>query len=368
MKQGAVLVLVLVLGVAAGAAEPDAPRRTLVLNPGEGNPRNSEGDFIQLNDGRILFVYTRFTGSASDHGAAFLAARVSTDAGETWSAEDTVILPNEGGMNVMSVSLLRLRAGEIALFYLRKNSTSDCRPMMRISKDEAATWSEPVLCIESVGYYVVNNDRVIQLDSGRLVIPAARHSLPGESFSGRGQAMCHLSDDGGATWYPSQSILDAPEDSKSGLQEPAVVPLKDGRLMMLCRTDQGCQMRSFSPDGGVTWTPAELTDIASPVSPATIERIPSTGDLLILWNDHRAIEPALKGKRTPFAAAISRDEGKTWENVRLLDTAPDGWYCYTALDFAGDAALLGYCAGDSAVGHLNRTQVVRVPIAWFYAN
>ena len=72
--------------------------------------------------------------------------------------------------------------------------------------------------------------------------------------------------------------------------------------------------------------------------------------------------------RLGFAAAISRDEGKTWENVRLLDTAPDGWYCYTALDFAGDAALLGYCAGDSAVGHLNRTQVVRVPIAWFYAN
>ena len=116
MKQGAVLVLVLVLGVAAGAAEPDAPRRTLVLNPGEGNPRNSEGDFIQLNDGRILFVYTRFTGSASDHGAAFLAARVSTDAGETWSAEDTVILPNEGGMNVMSVSLLRLRAGRSLCF------------------------------------------------------------------------------------------------------------------------------------------------------------------------------------------------------------------------------------------------------------
>ena len=232
MNQGAVLVLVLVLGVAAGAAEPDAPRRTLVLNPGEGNPRNSEGDFIQLNDGRILFVYTRFTGSASDHGAAFLAARVSTDAGETWSAEDTVILPNEGGMNVMSVSLLRLRAGEIALFYLRKNSTSDCRPMMRISKDEAATWSEPVLCIESVGYYVVNNDRVIQLDSGRLVIPAARHSLPGESFSGRGQAMCHLSDDGGATWYPSQSILDAPEDSKSCLLYTSPSPRDRTRTRM----------------------------------------------------------------------------------------------------------------------------------------
>ncbi|HOF39863.1 MAG TPA: sialidase family protein [Candidatus Hydrogenedentes bacterium] len=367
MKQAAVLISFLLLSAVAGAAA-DAPQRTLVLDPGEGNPRNSEGDFIQLNDGRLLFIYTHFTGSASDHGAAFLASRVSTDAGASWSAEDAVVLPNEGGMNVMSVSLLRLRTGAIALFYLRKNSTSDCRPMMRLSNDEAATWSEPVLCIEPVGYFVVNNDRVIQLESGRLVIPAARHSLPGESFSGRGQAMCYLSDDDGATWFPSESILDAPEDSKSGLQEPAVVALNDGRLMMLCRTDQGCQMRSFSGDGGITWSPPELTDIASPVSPATIERIPSTGDLLMLWNDHRAIEPALAGKRTPFAAAISRDEGQTWENVRLLESDPDGWYCYTALEFVDDAALLGHCVGDSTVGHLNRTQVLRVPIAWFYEN
>lgn len=366
MINALLLVTACFAGLAAAAAEPEQPRVTLELPPGEGNPRNSEGDFIQLNDGRILFVYTHFTGSASDHGAAFLAGRFSNDGGRTWTAGDTVILPNEGGMNVMSVSLLRLQSGQLALFYLRKNSTRDCRPVMRISADEARTWGDPVVCIDAVAYYVVNNDRVVQLDNGRLVIPAARHGLPGEDFTGRGQAMCFLSDDNGAAWFPSQSILDAPEASKSGLQEPAVVALKDGRLMMLCRTDQGCQMRSFSSDAGMTWTPPETTTIASPVSPATIERIPSTGDLLLLWNDHSNIEPSLKGKRTPFAAAISRDEGQTWENVRLLETNPDGWYCYTALEFAGDAALVGHCAGDPTVGHLNRTQVLRVPVAWFY--
>jgi len=366
MKHVAVLAVTCVLSLAAAAAEPEGPQRVLVLSPGAANSRNSEGDFIQLNDGRLLFVYTHFTESGSDHGAAFLAGRVSTDRGKTWSGEDTVILPNEGGMNVMSVSLLRLQTGEIALFYLRKNSTSDCRPVMRISNDEAKTWGEPILCIEPAGYFVVNNDRVTQLESGRLVIPAARHSLPGETFNRRGQAMCYLSDDGGKTWGPSQSILDAPKDSQSGLQEPAVVALKDGRLMMLCRTDQGCQMRSFSTDQGLTWTPAELTNIMSPVSPATIERIPATGDLLLLWNDHSSIDASLKGKRTPFAAAISRDEGQTWGNVRMLETNPDGWYCYTALEFVDDAALVAHCAGDSTVGELNRTQILRVPLDWFY--
>ncbi|MFO7975661.1 MAG: sialidase family protein [Candidatus Hydrogenedentota bacterium] len=366
MKNAAIIVIACFLGLSAAAGETAAPRRTLVLSPSKENPRNSEGDFIQLADGRVLFVYTHFTGSASDHGTAFLAGRFSNDGGKTWTDDDTVILPNEGDMNVMSVSLLRLQTGEIAMVYLRKNSTSDCRPVMRISTDEAKTWSDPVVCIKSVGYYVVNNDRVIQLDSGRLVIPTARHSLPGESFQRRGQAMCFLSDDNGETWYPSQSILDAPENSKSGLQEPAVVALKDGRLMMLCRTDQGCQMRSFSTDEGLTWTPPEKTNIISPVSPATIERIPGTGDLLLLWNDHSDIEPSLKDKRTPFAAAISRDEGQTWENVRLLENDPNGWYCYTALEFVGDFALVGHCAGNPTVGRLSRTQVLRVHIPWFY--
>ena len=44
----------------------------------------------------------------------------------------------------MSVSLLRLQNNYIALFYLRKNSTENCIPMMRISKDEAKSWSDAV--------------------------------------------------------------------------------------------------------------------------------------------------------------------------------------------------------------------------------
>ena len=55
---------------------------TLRLEPTGTNPRNSEGDFIKLRDGRILYVYTHFTEGSGDHAGAFLAGRYSSDGGK----------------------------------------------------------------------------------------------------------------------------------------------------------------------------------------------------------------------------------------------------------------------------------------------
>ncbi len=352
----------------AAHAEPPAlePAAVFDIDPGPENPRNSEGDFITLTDGRVLFVYTHFTGGAGDAGAAHLEARVSSDSGMTWTENDTLVLENEGDQNVMSVSLIRGRDGAIQLYYLRKNSDADCRLYLRRSYDEGETWSDPQRVIEALGYFVVNNDRVLRLKSGRLIVPAARHSAPGESFNRRADAAFYLSDDDGFTWTRSDTLVQAPEDSTTGLQEPLVVELTDGRIMMLARTDQGCQMRAYSHDDGATWDEAETTGILSPVSPATAERLEATGDIVLVWNDHRDIPAALSGKRTPLRVAISRDDGASWDWLKTLEDKPDGWYCYTAMHEIDGAILLGYCAGDSAIGRLNRTRLVRIPITALY--
>lgn len=365
----------------AGRADDDKPnldardesgvQKIVLLPPGPGNPRNSEGDFIELKDGRILFVYTHFTGGGSDHAAAHLAGRFSSDGGVTWSGSDTVIVPNEGGWNVMSVSLLRLQSGEIALFYLRKDSLTDTRPYLRISRDEGRTWSEPTLCIpDKVGYYVLNNDRAVQLKSGRLVLPVALHNTPEQNrFVGQAVIMCYFSDDNGKTWQRSRDELQAtaPDGKAVTLQEPGVVELKDGRLMMFCRTNAGSQYASYSRDGGDGWTPFGPSNIISPLSPASIERIPKTGDLLLVWNNHEDVDAQYRGKRTPFHVAISKDEGRTWQNIKLLEDNPDGWYCYTAIHFQDDHVLLGHCAGNRPKGTgLAVTQITRFSLDWLY--
>lgn len=337
-----------------------------LLPPGPGNPRNSEGAFIALKDGKLLFVYTHFTGGGADHAAAHLAARSSNDSGRTWAAQDELVLENEANMNVMSVSLLRLANDDIGLFYLRKNAADDCRLYLRRSSDEGKRFGEPTLCIPEAGYYVVNNDRVIRLESGRLVAPASFRQAAGKVAAHPGIAICYLSDDDGRTWRRSKSELHPPERSRSGLQEPAVVELKDGKLMMLCRTDQGSQYRSYSTDGGDSWSQAEPSEIKSPLSPASIKRIPKTGDLLMVWNDHSNVNASLGGKRTPLSAAVSKDEGKTWGKAKTLDDDPDGWYCYTAIAFLDDRVLLAHCAGDSKIGRLNLTQITSFDVSWLY--
>ena len=339
----------------------------LRLEPSADNPRNSEGDFIRLKDGRILFVYTHFTEGSGDHAGAYLAGRFSEDDGKSWTKKDVVVLPNEGKMNIMSVSLLRLQSGKIALFYLRKNSEADCIPYMRISTDEARTWSEPVRCIDKVGYYVMNNDRVIQLPDGRLLLPVSLHNTPESNhFTGFGRVFTFYSDDQGRTWHQSQEVAN-PDNIV--LQEPGLIALKDGRLMLFCRTTSGVQYFSFSKDRGESWSPVEPGNIKSPCSPASIERIPATGDLLLVWNNNYEPEEGGGGRRTPFNLAISKDEGKSWEKIKTIECDPMGWYCYTAIEFVGEHVLLGHCAGDRRKNNgLATTQITRLSLDWIYAD
>lgn len=355
-----------------GDTDGNPVQQIALLPPGPDNPRNSEGDFIRLKDGRMMLIYTHFTGGAGDHAQAHLAARFSRDGGATWTDDDVTVIPNEGDYNIMSVSLLRLADGRIALFYLRKNSLSDCRPVMRTSSDEAKSWSEPAEIIPEshMGYYVLNNDRVVQLKDGRIILPLAQHHGTGwEKWTGNARILCWFSDDSGRTW---QSGDEAPEPAPKGgkpviTQEPGVLQLQDGRVMLWCRTSGGTQYVAMSEDRGATWSRLEPSEMKSPVSPATIERIPSTGDLLLVWNDHRGEGARFGGKRTPLTAALSTDEGRTWSAGKTLADNPHGWYCYTAMTFVDGHVLLAYCGGDRRQNNgLAETHVARFPVKWLY--
>lgn len=342
----------------------------LELAPTKENPRNSEGAFVTLKSGRILFVYSQFSGGAHDESPARIVSIFSDDKGKTWSKQPEVIAQNREGQNLMSVSLLRLRSGRLALFYLVKNSFHDCRPVVRFSEDEAKTWSEPQYVITAPGYFVLNNDRVIQTSSGRLIVPVAFHrSRNGaandhRTFDHRAIDLWYLSDDEGKTWREAEDWRAIPVPSKTGLHEPGVVELPNGSIFGWARTDQGCQYVCVSTNGGLNWPIPEPSTLKSPVSPASIKRLPGSPDLLAIYNDHSGDFPFAKDKRTPLVAAISSDGGKTWARKKILEDNPQGAFCYTAIYFTDDSVLLAYCAGNPKINGLDHLRIRRFSLKW----
>jgi len=349
-------------------------RTVLTLAPTPDGPRNSAGAFATLRSGRIIFCYTAYYGGkGEDHGLARIVQIHSDDQGLTWSAPQTIV-ENEGRYNVMSVSLLRAASGRLHLVYLVKNDWLDCRPYLRTSADDGATWSAPKLILQAPGYFVVNNDRLIQTAKGRLLLPVAFHRSRGQdplssrSFDSRAMALWIYSDDDGQKWQEAANWWAMPVRSGSGLQEPGVVERADGSLFSWARTDAGSQYGFESKDGGKNWDAPTPTTLASPVSPASIKRIPGSDELLAVFNDHSGRFPFPKGKRSPLVAAISKDGGATWGRPKLLEGDPDGWYCYTAIHFVGDDVLLAYCAGDSAKKtYLNVLRIRKTSLGWLRA-
>ena len=152
---------------------------------------------------------------------------------------------------------------------------------------------------------------------------------------------------------------------KRGAMEPEVVELKDGRVLMIVRTQLGIIAAVRSSDGGETWGAPVSLDVKAPEAPATLRRIPSTGDLLLIWNNTYTAGAGHGGKRTPLTAAISSDEGMVWRNVRNLETDKSKTFAYTSVTFVRDRVVLSYWESGPAAGQLS-TRFRSLPVSWFY--
>ncbi|MFM8618940.1 MAG: sialidase family protein [Opitutaceae bacterium] len=370
---GVLFVAALVSAMAAPGAAPAAADKagiieSFIARASDANPRNTEADVLVRRDGSLLVAWSDFYAGSRDDAPARISAAVSTDGGRSWAPRFT-LQENTGGANVMSVSFVRSRTGDVLFFYLQKNSLTDLKAYVRRSTDDARTWGAPVLVTADPGYHVMNNARVIQLRSGRLLAPVASTKqvwTKNDDF----RTSVHLSDDDGRTWRRGRTLLSAP---KRGAMEPGLVELRDGRVMQIIRTQTGFIWRSFSSDGGDTWTDAAPWDIESPESPATLAALPG-GDWLLVWNPKVAWGNPEKtvlganhgGARTPLAAMVSGDEGRTWGRPRNLEGNPESTFAYTSVTFHEGRALLTHYDFPKG-GKLLSLKFKSVPLAWFRA-
>jgi sialidase-1 len=303
----------------------------------ESNRRNTEGDIVVLRGGTLFAAWSEFYGGNRDDSSARIVGSRSSDGGRTWG-ERYVLQENIGQQNVMSVSLIRSQSGDILMFFGVKNGPDDLHFYTRRSADDAKTWSEPVRMHDEPGYFVMNNDRVMQLRDGRLLAPMAfteKVWTSSEAF----RTVVYYSDDDGHTWTLGPAKLEAP---KRGAMEPGLLEMPDGRILQIIRTQVGMIWHSYSSDRGETWSEAMPWTMAAPESPSTLIRMPDLDDLLLIYNPDVDLDAGHSGTRTPLVGAVSQDNGKTWSEPRMIEPDPDATYAYTSATVDSDRILLTY--------------------------
>lgn len=344
------------------SASFDKPFQYAVCPSSQENPRNSEADVIELKDGTLLLAWSKFSGS-EDHATAIIAAKKSKDGGKTWG-DEFVLQENTGKQNVMSVSMWRIQSGKILFFFLQKNADDDLQLFVRESADDAKTWSEPRRITQGPGYHIMNNARLLELKDGRILAPIAYSPDIGKDYKNQ-VCFCYDSDDEGKTWKKAPGEVRL---KNSAAMEPGLVERSDGSILMIIRTSLDRIYQSVSKNRGETWSEATPMDLVSPAAPATITTMPNGKDMMIVWNNNPLGNKAGWQSRTPLTAAISHDDGKTWQNFKNLANDPDSGYAYTSITFTGQRALFTYYHWKKGKPNFEGTDLIfqSVPIQWFY--
>jgi BNR repeat-like domain len=299
------------------------------------------GSLVPLKDGRLMMV-----GSGT-------RVSYSKDGGRTWTPSQPLVIKGKSlSGDGDPTSLIRLKSGKLALLYGRTAHVVGAPPghdlFLRTSADEGGTWSEEkqinVPGVTASPYH----DVLTQLESERLVLPVrwlisgrfpemknagAFGTFQGKRFQVEGHAhwpemdttFVYFSDDEGKTWKASKTeVVIWHKDGFGGMwpcDEPGIAQLKDKRLLMFMRTTLGRIYATTSKDGGENWHMPRPSTLAMSYSPCRMRCIPTTGDLLCIWNQLSAEEIRRGYRRGRLSLAISTDDGKTWKNFKSLYTS-----------------------------------------------
>ena len=330
--------------------------------------RKSEGDLIELQDGRLLLVYMEFSGDGSDFAKTRLVAQESADGGRTWGQHRLITATTPGDMNVYSPNLIRAKDGAILLLFMRQHRPGALTNHVWKSTDEGKTFTSLAEFTPQQNFALCNAT-IKRLASGRLLLPASPPAPGKPAETGPYAATVLYSDDDGLTWKVSASRIELP---MRGAMEPHVEQTAQGKVLMVVRNQLGKLYLSESTDDGTTWSPAQPTTLTSPESCPELTRIPGTDHLLMIWNP--SYDPQFRshyGKRSPLTAAISKDHGKTWQHLRDLETDPRRAFSNPGCRFTRDGkAIINYWTCEYlpnwSMQDIIDIRVAVVDQAWFY--
>ncbi|MFN0170101.1 MAG: exo-alpha-sialidase [Bryobacteraceae bacterium] len=311
------ILFVCLLSAGALAAQWDVIERSTVYKHQLDNPYdpanlfgfNHAPNVIVLPDGRLFAVWFSGPFEASVHQSVI--GSYSADQGRTWTRPEVMSdFPRRSDFDPALLSdgkrvWLFFSAGRWNRYPFvsdEKNNVGEnsFQIYVRTTDDSGRTWTPPVPAAIGRSYNCRNNG--IRLTTGELILPIVK--IRG------GESGVLKSADGGKTWNHYGKIT-----SPQGEDEPTIVELKSGAILMYLRTGGGTLWRTVSRDKGETWSTPENTQIVAARSSHSLFRL-KDGRIVLTHN-------ASPSARTPLTMRISSDDGTTWGQPLILASVPE---------------------------------------------
>lgn len=332
------LLLICTLGAGAAPVSPAESQTDVFVAGRDGYAGYRIPAIVCAPDGTLLAFAEARKNNLSDPGGKGndidLVLKRSADGGRTWSAMTVLEDPGEMWSAANPAAVVDRQTGWVWLHYVRcrpgagstkaRPGTDDVRNLVRHSEDNGKTWSEPT-DITAVARDLKDPDwrssyvgpgGVIQDRAGRLVAPVWKVDQPWGVFA-------LYSEDHGKTWRRGGEVPGC------GGDENQVAELADGALLMDIRQKkEPHRWLSESRDGGRTWGAPRPGVSVTPCCCSLLrwsypaEQGPRS---ILLWSG------PLGPGRNKLGLRVSKDEGKTFSEGRLISNGPAAYSALVVL-------------------------------------
>ncbi|MBA4053477.1 MAG: sialidase [Marivirga sp.] len=229
--------------------------------------------------------------------------------------------------------LFKPKQGPLMLFYKEGPNPRDWWGMLMTSDNEGKTWSIPRRLGKDsrIGHLLgpVKN-KPIQLEDGTILCPSSSEVETNDK-----DKWCvhfELTKDLGKTWEVVGPINDG---VKFNAIQPSILTYPDGRMQILCRTQENVVGQSWSTDKGKTWSTMTPTSLPNPNAGTDAVTL-KDGRQLIVYN-HTTRGGTFPAGRDMINVAISSD-GMEWKNVMTLERE-EGEFSYPAVIQSSDGMV-----------------------------
>ncbi|MBI4376611.1 MAG: exo-alpha-sialidase [Elusimicrobia bacterium] len=190
----------------------------------------------------------------------------------------------------------------------------------KTSRDGGRSWSEGKRLISALGNLVRNPP--IRLGPGLMLLPAYTELWTHKAYA------CRLAHRGGEI----SSISCSENMSQPEAIQPAIAEAGNGALIALMRDQRKKNIRrSWSHDGGASWSRVDRLDLPNPGSAVALVRI-DDGRLVLVYNHSNE-------RRSPLSIAVSKDGGASFRRIFDLEPAGGHGYSYPAIIQSSDGLL-----------------------------